>query len=67
MNGERRTPHKTHFHIHWIKTDRLDWVGFDSHNEALSRGLKLARTDELFAIEEVSEPCRVCEAKDTSD
>ena len=24
MNREQATPQKTHFHIHWVKTDRLD-------------------------------------------
>ena len=64
MNGERRTPQKTHFHIHWITTDRLDRERFDSHNEALSRVLQLAQPNDVFAIEAVSEPCQLCEAKD---
>ena len=66
MNREQATPQKIHFHMHWMKTDRLDREGFHSHNEALSRALQLAQPVDVFAIEEVSESCRLCDAKDTS-
>ena len=39
---DRNTPQKPHFHIHWTGSDRLDWQGFASRNEALSRALELA-------------------------
>jgi hypothetical protein len=57
---------KTHFHIHWAKNDRLDWQGFATRHEALSRALEIAGRGEIFEIVEVSEPCRLCGARASS-
>ena len=54
---------KKHFHIHWTKNDRMDWQGFATRHEALSRALETAQRGDLFEIIEVSEPCRLCGAK----
>jgi hypothetical protein len=59
MDREPDSSQKLHFHIHWNKNDRLDWEAFNSHNEALSRALEIAQRGEMFAIQGVSEPCRL--------
>jgi len=45
--------HKTHFHIFWTATKRLDWQCFDTREEAEQRALELVRIGEQFSIEEV--------------
>jgi len=65
MNPKADVP-RTHFHIHWTKTDRLDWQGFATRHDALSSALELAKRGEPFEIVEVSEPCRLCGAKASS-
>jgi hypothetical protein len=57
MDPKWDSPQKTHFHIHWTETDRLDWQSFNSRREALTRGLELAQPGEMFTIQEFSEPC----------
>ncbi len=66
MDREYDNSQKLHFHIHWNKNDRLDWEAFDSHNEALSRALEIARPGEMFTIEDVSAECLICGAKASS-
>lgn len=54
---------KTHFHINWRKSDRLDWESFNTRAEAMARVLNLARPGEMFTIEEVSARCPLCGPK----
>jgi len=47
----------THFHIHWIESNRLDWECFKTHLDAAARALELARPDEVFEIKKLTAPC----------
>jgi hypothetical protein len=58
---------KTHYHIHWISSDRLDWECFKTYLEATLRALELAQPDEEFQIEEVITQCPLRNAKTASD
>jgi hypothetical protein len=57
---------KTHFHIHWIESSRLDWECFKTHLDAAARALELARPDEVFQIEELTTQCPFRDTKFTS-
>ena len=57
----------THFHIHWIESNRLDWECFKTHLEATARALELARPDEAFQIAELTTQCPFRNAKTATD
>jgi hypothetical protein len=63
MDREDDISQERHFHIHWTKSDRMNWESFESHNEALSHALEVAQQGEMFTIEEASVPCRLCGGK----
>ena len=48
---------KTHFHIQWIESNRLDWECFYTLPDAFCRAQELAAPNEGFMIEEVSTNC----------
>ena len=48
---------RTHFHIRWIESNRLDFECFKTHLDAAARALELALPDERFEIEELTTPC----------
>jgi hypothetical protein len=58
---------KTHYHIHWITSDRLDEECFKTYLDATLRALELALPDEQFQIEEVITRCSLRKAKTASD
>jgi hypothetical protein len=52
--GQGQTP-DSHFHIHWLNTDRLDWQCFETQSEAnASAAPELALPSEIFKIVELS-------------
>ena len=62
MNLEGPVSHKTHFHIRWSSTSRLDWKPFPTREEAEELAKILVRPDETYAIEELNGNCSRCAA-----
>jgi hypothetical protein len=60
MDPNQDVPPKTHFHIRWSRTARLDWESFATRAEATRRALELARPGENFTIEESEAKCSRC-------
>jgi len=54
---------KTHYHIHWIESNRLDWECFKTYLDAAARALELARPDEAFQIAKITTQCPLRNAK----
>ena len=49
--------YRSHFHIRWEGKKTLDWECFRTHYAATVRAQELARTNEIFTIQEVSTNC----------
>ena len=52
----------THFHIRWSGIARLDWESFPTREQAEVRAKELARSGEVFKIEEFDEKCERCQS-----
>jgi len=65
MDRNLRESADTHFHIRWVRSNRLDWEAFANVREAEVRGNELKRPGEVFQIEKAEMPCRICGEKPT--
>jgi len=60
-NESRSSPaNRTHFHIRWRRTNRLDWEAFATSEEATARASELAHPGERFEIEQFDNLCLRC-------
>ena len=57
---------KTHFHIRWSSTSRLDWKPFRTREEAEEVAKELVQPTETFTIEELNGKCKRCAASEKS-
>ena len=48
---------RTHFHIFWTRSERMDWECFDTRADAAMRAMELAQPGEAFSIEEILVQC----------
>ena len=57
------TSRKTHFHIHWSTSAKLDWKRFNTIEEAERRATELVGSGETYTIEQRNElSCERCGA-----
>jgi hypothetical protein len=54
------TPSKSHFHIRWVLSDKMDWERHDTQPDAEASAKLLAQRSEEFAIEQFNGDCPRC-------
>ncbi len=64
MDPETLTPAISHFHIYWNAKNALDWVLFDSYDDAVVGALAIASLREPFSIRECLGTCLLPRQKD---
>jgi hypothetical protein len=53
-------PSKSHFHIRWVLSDKIDWERHDTQPDAEASAKLLAQRSEEFAIEQFNGDCPKC-------
>jgi hypothetical protein len=57
---------RTHFHIFWTLSGRMDWECFDTRADATMRAMELVQPGETFSVEEILLQCPLRGAKAAS-
>jgi hypothetical protein len=54
---------KTHFHIRWSTSEKLDWASFATEEQADRRAKDLVKDGETFIIERRGPSCERCNVR----
>jgi hypothetical protein len=49
-----------HFHIHWLRSDKLDWERHDTRTDAEESASRLAQNGEEYSVEQFNGDCQKC-------